>query len=165
MKTCTKCGLQKALDEFARMTSAPDGKQYNCKACNRETAKAYYAENKPTIAEKARWSHVKARYGLGQAQYEQILESQGGKCAICHTTEPGGRGGVFAVDHDHGCCRGYKTCGECVRGLLCNDCNVGIARFRDNDYLLDSAAKYIKRTRREVGTRLVSKLLGLKEVV
>jgi hypothetical protein len=29
----------------------------------------------------------------------------------------------FCVDHDHTCCPGEYTCGKCVRGLLCDDCN------------------------------------------
>ncbi len=32
-KRCTKCGAVKALEEFYRMSSSPDGYQYTCKKC------------------------------------------------------------------------------------------------------------------------------------
>lgn len=34
----------------------------------------------------------------------------------------------FSVDHDHGCCPGEKSCGQCVRGLVCNRCNMQIGQ-------------------------------------
>ena len=79
-------------------------------------------------------SRLKYKYGLSLDQYNQMLTEQGG-CAICGTTEPGGKYGRFHVDHDH------KT-GE-VRGLLCNGCNVGLGHFRDHPERLNKAAEYL----------------------
>lgn len=50
----------------------------------------------------------------------------------------------LAVDHDHSCCPGGETCGNCIRGLLCYGCNVGIGNLRDNPALLRKAAEYIE---------------------
>jgi hypothetical protein len=51
-------------------------------------------------------------YGLTSADYEALLVTQGGKCAICRARPVSKR---LAVDHDH------RT--EAVRGLLCSRCN------------------------------------------
>lgn len=77
--------------------------------------------------------------------YETLLAEQNGCCAICGTTDPG-RYTVFCVDHDHACCPGERTCGQCVRGLLCLNCNIALGHYetwylknRENidDYLVD----------------------------
>jgi hypothetical protein len=57
------------------------------------------------------------------AEFDAMLKRQGGGCAICATTKPGGMYDVFQVDHDHSCCPGRYTCGKCVRALLCVSCN------------------------------------------
>ena len=87
-----------------------------------------------------------SRYNLTVEQYEEMLAAQGGCCAICGKDEPGGTG-RWHIDHDHECCDGRKrSCGKCVRGLLCSSCNLGLGRFEDNENLLQRAAAYLVRT-------------------
>jgi hypothetical protein len=43
----------------------------------------------------------------------------------------------LAMDHDH------RT--GAIRGLLCNNCNRGLGRFKDSPDLLESALRYLKR--------------------
>ncbi len=83
-----------------------------------------YAEN--PIPRKS--ATLKYKYGITWDDYEIMLASQGNGCAICGTLEPGGKG-RFHVDHDHSCCPTEKTCGKCVRGLLCHKCNVRLVHF------------------------------------
>lgn len=64
-----------------------------------------------------------ARHGLSLEGFAALLEFQSGACAICGSTEPRGRG-QFHVDHDHSHCPGSYSCGRCVRGLLCCECNM-----------------------------------------
>lgn len=71
------------------------------------------------------------KYGLTVAQYQALLSSQDGKCAICAVSlvKP-------CVDHNH------KT--GAVRGILCDGCNVGLGRFADNPQTLRRAADYLE---------------------
>lgn len=84
---------------------------------------------------------LKAKYGITREQFDEALERQGGGCAICGGTNPSGRD--FHVDHDHSCCPGGKSCGECFRGALCSRCNTGLGMFKDSTQLLMLAIKYV----------------------
>lgn len=70
-----------------------------------------------------------------------MLAEQDGKCAIC--VEPPAPGRPFHVDHDHACCPGDGSCGKCVRGLLCDDCNRGFGMFKDSIGSLVRAVLYL----------------------
>jgi hypothetical protein len=74
-----------------------------------------------------RWNQVYrlARYGLTPERFARFLAAQGNACAMCH--EPFEDGQPICVDHDHECCPDEKrSCGECVRGLLCVSCNTAL---------------------------------------
>lgn len=67
------------------------------------------------------------RYNLSKAEVEQMYAEQANKCAACGSEEPPDptSGQVLRIDHDHACCPGKtRSCGKCVRGLLCNRCNI-----------------------------------------
>jgi len=49
MKTCTKCGAEKPLDEFHRNKNIKDGRQTICKKCISEWGKKYRAENRELV--------------------------------------------------------------------------------------------------------------------
>ena len=74
------------------------------------------------------------KYGIDVDDYDRMVESQNNKCKICGTDEPRGVGG-WKVDHCH-------TTGK-VRGLLCNNCNVGLGYFKDNIEYLEAAIQYL----------------------
>lgn len=92
-----------------------------------------------------RRKHVRLRQGykLSLLDYYALLSAQGGGCAICGGMPTSNRT-WFTIDHDHTCCPGKRSCGKCVRGLLCASCNSGMGYFKDNSTRLRLAAKYLE---------------------
>jgi len=92
---------------------------------------------KITASEERRRIALWRYYKMTPLEYASALQTQGGRCAICRTDDPGGVSTYFAVDHDH-------TTGE-VRGLLCGRCNLGLGFFRDSLSFLAAAQEYLKK--------------------
>lgn len=74
-------------------------------------------------------------------RYDELLEQQGGKCAIegCGRTPSASR--KLDLDHDH------KTMQ--IRGLLCWRHNRGLRYFDDRPEILRAAADYLEEVRDE----------------
>jgi hypothetical protein len=70
------------------------------------------------------------RYGMTKTQYDELLQLQGKRCAICT------RDRKLYIDHDHSSGR--------VRGLLCRDCNLSLGLVRDNIETLANAIDYLE---------------------
>lgn len=139
------------VKERARLSNAkPENKArrraYQAKwaAQNRERlaehSRNWYAQNRERAADTA----MRRTHNISLDDYARLLDSQGGCCAVCGSKEPG-KGERFAIDHDHACCPGERSCGKCIRGLLCVHCNVGLGHFRDNGLVLLSAMLYLSR--------------------
>ena len=86
-------------------------------------------------------------FNMTRIEWEALFAAQGSCCAICGANTPLGNG--WHTDHDHGCCpeRG-RSCGQCVRGILCSGCNTGIGLLGDDSSRLRAAADYLERSRR-----------------
>jgi hypothetical protein len=110
---CRTCKVQKSSDQFHLDSRNASGLNRICKSCRSE--------------------HRKARY-LKDEEYDKLLVIQNNSCAICgiHISELKTN---LVVDHD------YETLK--VRGLLCNNCNVGLGLFRDNQEILAMAIEYL----------------------
>ncbi len=135
---CLSCGVP--LTDENR--SGSDGRK-KCKACHAAYERKRRSKNRAQInarqreiwaANPLRWKHYRLRgkYGITLEQYDALLAAQSGRCAICMVpfsdTQP-------YVDHDH-------ATGE-IRGLLCNSCNNGLGRFKDDPSRLRNAAAYL----------------------
>lgn len=82
--------------------------------------------------------HFWSFYGV---EPEWVAEAIRRGCAICGENDAT----RYAVDHDHACCPGRKSCGECVRGVLCHSCNRVLGIFRDSPARFQAAADYLNR--------------------
>lgn len=95
----------------------------------------------------ARNLRLAAIFNLTPAEYADILEAQGGGCAVCGR-KPGDV--QLPVDHDHR--SGF------VRGILCTFCNLRVVAKHTDPKLLYRAAEYLENppARRALGRDVVA---------
>jgi hypothetical protein len=133
LKECRSCHDLKPTEDFAVRTRTV--RRTQCKSCLAEYKRSYHQKNPEQYQkhiEISRNSRLKRVFGITQDEYECLLKSQEGVCAICKLGPNGIR---LAVDHNH------KT-GQ-VRGLLCITCNTGIGMFKDDPDLLHRGIFYL----------------------
>lgn len=134
-KFCRTCEEWRPETAFASSAGKGDGLQSRCRSCN---ARIYRGR-----AELVRDKMRAQRFGVTREQFDALLESQGGRCAICKSEDPGIS--HWHMDHDHACCpNSDKTCGNCNRGILCSACNMGLGLLRDDTGILLSAVAYLE---------------------
>ena len=138
LKECKSCRELKPLDSFGNPPSRrhTNGHPY-CKPCMNSYARKWRANNKVKAQEKDRRTNFKRRYGITVEDYTQMLEQQGGACAVCGTDTLGTRTKHFSVDHCHDTSK--------VRGLLCDKCNRGLGMLGDTLEAVLKAADYLRR--------------------
>ncbi|WP_405624249.1 endonuclease domain-containing protein [Streptomyces sp. NBC_00076] len=118
-KQCSVCLTWQQLDEYGASPVQADGLQPRCKGCVRF-----------------------ATYRVTPEHYASLLEAQSGVCAICERHYSAGKS--LAVDHDHSCCPVPRSCGKCVRGLLCTRCVLGVGRLGGSAERAATAAEYLR---------------------
>jgi hypothetical protein len=84
-------------------------------------------------------THLRSRYGITEAQFNEMNENQGGLCAICRRPNLNGFKGTKGLYVDH--CHETKK----VRGLLCNHCNRALGLLGDSIESLERAILYLKK--------------------
>jgi hypothetical protein len=81
-------------------------------------------------------------YRMTLEEYEVLLEASDGTCYACGALPEEGRS--LHVDHDHSCCPGRRSCGKCVRGLLCIRCNWMLGVADDDIQRLERLILYVR---------------------
>lgn len=134
-RVCKGCGKKKAAEDYYKDRWKKQKKTLvwyrsaRCKECCKAEKKRDYH------ARKEHYTNANLRkYGITLAKYQQMLKEQQGKCKICGTNDPKGRG-KFHVDHCH------ET--RFVRGLLCHHCNLLLGLAKDNEGVLNAAIRYL----------------------
>jgi hypothetical protein len=115
-KTCTKCRVTKPVRMFSRERRNRGGLQSWCKGC----AFIYNTDRER-----------RRKYGITSAEYDALVQRQGGRCLMCAETPP-----KLVIDHCH---RGGH-----VRGLLCDRCNRLLGVADDDIDLMHKAVAFLK---------------------
>ena len=135
LKLCKKCGEKKPLESFSKDKQSKDGKQWCCKVCDITRR----LEHRVANPDQLRATRL-AGYSMTINDYSSLFVKQNGQCAICYMPSDSN----FHVDHDHACCSGPKSCGVCVRGLLCTRCNLMLGIAKDSVSVLRAGARYLE---------------------
>lgn len=143
---CPNCGDTNPVDGW-RKPHKPTSRPW-CNACRRSIERAeyngsyrrYYAANRQKVSEKKRLKH----YGISPEEYNVMVESNNGICPLCQRPPSGSGTSLWAIDHDHGCCSGTATCGKCVRGLICHNCNKTLGLVGDSVETLLAMVEYLR---------------------
>lgn len=173
-KKCGKCHQGLSLDNFWKHPLNKDGLQNYCKKCsaaasaasklrtgykphpnywrkwrqnNLEKCRAAVRRYKKNHPDRVRCTHIKRMYGITKETYKDLYNAQNGCCAICGLKEEDVSRLALAVDHDHKCCPDAKSCGKCIRGLLCVMCNGLIGMAKDSIDTLNRAITYIEKSK------------------
>lgn len=139
-KRCPKCDTYKDLSKFTPDPKRRFGVSSWCRVCQAQNGRDRYDYYE------AKNGALKSMYGLSLAEYNEMLNAQGGVCAICGQPETiGSKFGhsrtpdctpVLNVDHCH-------TTGA-VRGLLCSPCNQALGLLAEDPDRVKALLKYIE---------------------
>lgn len=130
-ENCFSCKVK--LDNSNWGKSSRQKQKRTCLDCRRSYAKKHYHENVSEYEKRSR--HLNSVFNITVEEYEDILTSQNGTCAICQKSERiSGR--HLAVDH----CHDSKQ----IRGLLCAMCNTAIGKLGDSTILIKRALEYVQ---------------------
>ena len=133
--TKCECGVEKVIG-YNLITSGRS-KSCGCSQYPKGILSPNYKHGRSRTKEYDLELHMKRTYGLDFKDYKEMLDKQGGVCAICSSPPPNNRKTRLAIDHCH------KT-GK-VRGLLCDRCNRSIGLLKDDISILKNAIKYLNK--------------------
>lgn len=135
-KICSKCGEQKDISLFAKGGKYADGRRNYCKKCHSSYVTSYIKDN-PSKRSKQDPKRKFKRHGLTEEQYNKFFNLFNGKRHACQERD------ATNIDHDHSCCSGAYSCGKCVRGVLCNQCNTALGLLQDSPEKINNLIRYI----------------------
>lgn len=130
-KPCTKCKEIKSVN-IENFEGKGTGFTSTCRECLKKSYKERYED--PEYHKKLKCR----KFGITTEEYDGLIESQNGLCAICKNKEVKivkNKLIDLCIDHCH------KT--QAVRGFLCSGCNVGIGHLKEDFILMLNAIKYL----------------------
>lgn len=133
-----KDGYSSWCKDCRKVSSRNWGVKYPEKKLARDKIKS--EQQRSLSQDKRRDYMLKHRYGINQEDYDNLLESQNYKCAICKRDS---REMAYFLHVDHCHENGH------VRGLLCSPCNVFLGIMKDDVSLISNAITYLTKERKE----------------
>lgn len=155
-KVCCACHKRLTIDLFSRT------KPNKCKPCYNISSRAYRAKNRAKkaivdrryrnrrkdnakafkdrlkasgkYAEYRRREHLKKKYKITLAFFDEMIANHNNQCAICNGSFQNLK---LNIDHNH--------ITGVVRGLLCNLCNTMIGMGREDQRILLGAINYLNK--------------------
>lgn len=113
-KECVRCDAWLPESSFGLRKQSSDGLTGFCSRCQADR-----------------------NHGVTPEMRERLLRHQDGKCVCGYIFDVwGGQQATYHIDHGHECCSGKKSCGECVRRLLCWRCNQGCGLLRESPEIM-----------------------------
>jgi hypothetical protein len=176
MKICTQCRVARDESDFYSWAQGC-GWRPDCKECVKSRQRQYVARNleacrirnqkatktwRQQNPEKARqlireWSkrnpeakrrYQVHRYTLTWSEFLNKLKQQNYRCMICKKEILERKQQM--IDHDHSCCAATsRSCGKCIRGVLCIKCNHLLGSADDSEIILQQALEYLRGFRGE----------------
>jgi alpha-galactosidase/6-phospho-beta-glucosidase family protein len=148
MFTCSKCLIIKKIDEFPKSPTKL-GHKKKCRKCWSQYMKEYYNSNpqkytkhKKYVRENdIKYKRSYSRHHIEKNEFDRMIEKYNGKCHACK------HNAATCIDHDHSCCSGSYSCGQCIRGVLCNWCNSALGHANDSVENLTNLIKYLNDSR------------------
>jgi len=136
--TCSKCKIEQPRSQFylKKTSNKKNGLQHRISSCKKCVKDKYSTKE---ARERSVEYHLIKTYGMTKQEYDEMLEVQEGSCLLCNKKSyktSSGKVRSLSVDHCH-------ETGK-VRGLLCQNCNVGLGNFKDDITLLGRAIDYLE---------------------
>lgn len=162
MKICSKCKVNKSVDNFSIRKEMKSKYNSICKECNkhhrtivvgdhkrkmslewyhanidraRKDKRDYYWANLEKSRDRVKRYSLMVNFGISLEEYQNMLKNQDYKCAICK--DPPSDNKCLSVDHNH-------ITGQ-VRGLLCTKCNSAIAYLKEDKSIIQNALSYLTK--------------------
>jgi hypothetical protein len=141
-KTCNECKNEKDISLFSKGKKYKDGRRNYCKECHAFRTKKYYENNPEMQNSPAKIMYEKTkrrnwqRHNMQEENYNKMYLLHEGKCHACKDRP------ATNIDHSHECCPGSYSCGLCVRGILCNQCNTALGLLGDSRQKVKSLLDY-----------------------
>lgn len=149
-KRCTGCAVIQPVTAFN--TTHGGRPRPKCKSCQSDDYRDYVSRNRERVSRSKREGKYVARFGLNLDELDDLHRSVGDSCESCGVHRDSTPNGVLVLDHDHSCCPTERTCGQCIRGVLCTACNVALGALHDDPLRVVALLGYIaERTGLEVG--------------